>query len=808
MPLGSIFEQLRGMLRNYWRIAVRNLLKHKGFSFINLTGLTVAFTCCLLMFMYIRHELSFDRFQEKGNRIVRVIMEYSFGNSEKVAGNYTSTKVMPSFRRNFPEIEEGVRITTGSGLLKIGDQLFEDPEFLFADSTFFHVFPSFRLEAGSPDKVLGAPNQLVMTESAAKKYFPHQNAVGQTILVGAQQTPFLITGITEDCPSNSQIRFSMIGSFSSLGPAQEETYWNANYQTYLLLKENTSLPNLQAKIRPFMEKEMNDPSIWLTYYLEPLFDIHLHSPYNAYVANTDIRYIYIASGMAILILLIACFTYINMSTARSLERAREVGIRKVTGATRQQVFSQFIGESLVISVLALFISFAVTALLLPLFNELVDRSLVLADLTHPVLLFSALCMVIFIAVLAGSYPALVLSGFQPIKVLKGNFRNSDNGNWVRQSLTVFQFTISAFLLIGSFAMYKQVKYIQEKSLGFNRDHVVVVKSDYKVSEKMDLLKNQLKANPQIKNTSLSYNAPISIVGGYGMRSSVMPENSSLNVYANPIDEEYLRTNEIQLIAGEDINRQDVLDASHQENEKNYYHFILNESAVKQLGWNPQEAIGKKMFLDESRPGIVKGVVKDFHFSSMHSPIQGLVLFPSNYGNNLLVKVSGKQLPETIAFMEKTWKELVKHRPFSYSFMDEDYNRMYQAEQQTVKVIGLFTGVAILLACVGLLGLSAFSVQQRTKEIGVRKVLGASVPGIVWMLATYFLRLVLVASLIALPIGWFATNKWLEDFSYRTSLDLTVFIWPVVGLCLLALIAISVQTIRAAVLNPVKSLRSE
>lgn len=796
------------MLKNYWRIALRNLLKHKGFSFINLTGLTVAFTCCLMMFMYIRHELSFDRFQEKGDRIVRVIMEYSFGNSDKQTGNYTSTKVMPSFKRNFPEVEEGVRMTAGSGLLKIGDQLFEDPEFLFADSTFFQVFSSFKLQAGNADKVLGAPNQLVLTVSAARKYFPHQNAVGQTILVGAQQTPYLVTGIADDCPANSQIRFSMLASFSSLGPAQEETYWNANYQTYLLLKENSSLEQLQAKIRPFMEKEMNDPNVFLTYYLEPYFDVHLYSPHAAYVANTDIRYIYIATGMAVLILLIACFTYINMSTARSLERAREVGIRKVAGASRKQVFGQFIGESLMISFLALVLSVGLTAMLLPLFNGLINRSLSLADLSHPILLLSAVGMVLLIALLAGAYPAMILSGFQPIKVLKGNFRNSGSGQWVRQSLTIFQFTISAFLLIGCFAMFRQVTYIREKSLGFNRDHVIVIKADYKVGEQMELLKNQFKSNPQIKNASLSYNAPISIVGGYGMRSAAMPETVSLNVYANPIDEEYLSANQIELIAGFDLNRQDILDASHEEQEKNFFHFILNESAVKELGWTAETAIGQRMFLDESRPGIVKGVVKDFHFRSLHAPIQSLVLFPSSYGNTILVKLSGEQLPATIAFMEKTWKSIIKHRPFSYSFMDEDYQSMYHAEQQTVKVIGIFTGVAILLACVGLLGLSAFSVQQRIKEIGVRKVLGASVQGIVWMLARYFLRLVLLASLLAVPIGWFATNKWLEDFSYRTSLDLTTFLWPILGLSLLAIIAISVQTIRAALLNPVKSLRSE
>ncbi len=797
-----------GMLKNYWRIALRNLWKHRGFSFINLAGLAVAFTCCLLMFMYIRHELSFDRFQEKGNRIVRVIMEYGFGDSEKRAGNYTSTKVMPSFKRNFPEVEEGVRMTSGSGLLKIGDQVFEDPEFLFADSTFFNVFSSFTLLAGVPEKVLQSPNQLVLTESAAKKYFPQQHAVGQTILVGAAQTPYQVTGIAKDCPANSQIRFSLLGSFSSLGASQEETYWNANYQTYLLLKNETSIQSMQPKIRPFMEKEMNDPNVFLTYYLEPYFDVHLHSPYSAYVANTDIRYIYIASGMALLILLIACFTYINMSTARSLERAREVGIRKVAGASRQQVFGQFLGESVMIAVLALAAALGLTALLLPGFNGLVDRQLNFSDLLHPSLILSALVMVFCIALLAGSYPAMVLSGFQPIKVLKGSFRNSGSGQLVRQSLTVFQFAISAFLLIGSFVIYKQVQYIREKSLGFNRDHVIQLKIDNKVLEKMELLKSQLKANPAIKHTSFAYNAPISIKGGYGMRSATMPENSSLNVYANPIDEEYLKTNEIKLLAGSDLTKQDLLDADQEEESKRNFQFILNESAARELGWTADEAVGQRMFLDASRPGVVKGVVKDFHFSSLHAPIQSLVLFPSTFGNLLLVKVSGEQLPETIAFIEKTWKSLVQHRPFSYSFMDESYTAMYQAEQQTSKVIGLFTAVAILLACVGLIGLSAFAVQQRTKEIGVRKVLGASVKGIVWMLASHFLRLIFIALVIALPIGWYAANKWLEDFSYRTTIHLDAFFWPAFGLSMLALIAISVQTIRAAFLNPVKSLRSE
>lgn len=796
------------MWKNYLRIAFRNLWKHKGFSFINLMGLAVAFTCCLLMFMYIRHELSFDRFQEKGNRIVRVIMEYGFGDTERRAGNFTSTKVMPAFKRNFPEVEEGVRMFTGNGLIKVGDQIYEDPWFLYADSTFFNVFSSFELIAGTPDKVLEHPNQVVIAASAARKYFGDQNPVGQTIFVGASGVPYQVTGVAEDCPSNSQIRFSLLASFSSLGPAQEETYWNANYQTYLLLKEGTSVEQLQAKIRPFIEKDLNDPNIWLSYILEPYFDVHLHSPYSAYVANTDIRYIYIASGMAVLILLIACFTYVNMSTARSLERAREVGIRKVSGASRKQVFVQFLGESVLIAFLALILSIGLTMFFLPGFNGLINRELSMKEFLHPAILGSAIAMVLVIALLAGSYPALVLSGYQPIRVLKGSFRNTGSGHQLRQSLTVFQFVISAFLLIGSLVIFKQVRYIQSKSLGFTRDHVLLLPADNRIVKKMDLLKTRFKTNPQVKHVSLGYEAPYSIGGGYNMRSSTMSEQTALATIGNPIDEDYLKVNEIEIIAGSDLNRQDILDAERPEEEAPYYRFIINETAARQLGWTAEEAIGKRMFLGEGRPGEVKAVVKDFHFSTLHSPIEALVMFPSSWGNTIMVKMSGQEIPATLAHLESVWKEVAPHRPFSYSFMDESYDAMYHAEQRTARIIGLFTGLAIFLACVGLLGLSAYAVQQRTKEIGVRKVLGASVGGIVWMLTVQFLRLVAIAFVIALPLGWYAAKKWLEDFSYRTSVNLDIFFQSALGLTLFALIAISIQTIRAANLNPVRSLRSE
>ncbi len=796
------------MLKNYWRIAWRNLLKHKGFSFINLAGLTVAFTCCLLMFLFVSHELSFDRFQAKGDRIVRVVMEYSMGNAEAVRGTFTSTKVFPVFKDNFPEIENGVRFVEGGGLLKINNQFFEDPGFLFADSTFFDVFSSFPLLEGNPAQALAHPNQVVVTQSAAKKYFGDKPAVGQVILVGSLQTPYTVTAVAADCPSNSQIQFNLLASFSSLGEDQRETYWNANYKTYLLLKTPQSIATLAPKIAPFVKKDMNDPNVHLTFLLEPFRWIHLHSPYDAFVANTNISYIYIASGMALLILLIACFTYVNMSTARSLERSREVGIRKVAGASRQQVFAQFIGESFLLAGMALGLAVLMVFLLLPAFNQLAGRTLRINELLTPAMLASGLGLVLVIALLAGAYPALVLSGFQPVKVLKGSFRNTSNGRLIRQSLTVFQFAISAFLLIASFVIQKQFRYIQDKSLGYNRQQSVVIRIDNKGYEKIDLIRNSFKANPHIKVVSAAARTPVNIMSGYSMRSGAMPSNVNLNVNANPIDEEYLKANQIELVAGADLSRQDILDVKHENQDSNYYHFILNESAARELGWSPQEAVGKKMFLDDSRPGEVKGVVKDFHFASLHSPIKSLVLFPENWASNLIVRISGDDIPQTIAFMESKWKEIITNRPFSYRFMDDEFNALYSSEKQTARVIGFFSAVAIVLACVGLLGLSAFAVQQRIKEIGVRKVLGASVPGIVWMLVRSFLQLVAIAFAIAVPLGWLAARRWLADFSYRTGIGLDSFLYAAVILLALALLAISLQTVRAALSNPVKSLRTE
>jgi putative ABC transport system permease protein len=793
------------MIKNYFKIAWRNLLRNKAFSFINITGLAFGLTCCLLLVLYLQHELSYDRFHSKADRIVRVIMEYKIGDAGN-RGNFTSTKVFPEFKRKFPEVKDGVRMNSwGSRLVKYGDKILVEKNFIFADSTFFNVF-DFKLISGTASDVLKAPNMVVLTKSAVKRFFGNENPVGKTLLLGSKPDAYLVTGVTEDCPTNSQIQFDMVASLSSLGPMQEERYSDANYTTYLLMNSAASLKPLQNKINGLMKQENEKNDFNVNFELETFSKIHLYSPYDAFTPNSNINYIYIIMGVALLILMIACFTYINLSTARSSERAKEVGIRKVSGAFRLQLFWQFISESVLLTVIAVVLSFLLMIILLPSFNTLAGTSLLYQQLLNPSVLLIALLFVAVIALLAGSYPALMLSGFQPVKVLKGAFKNNNSGTVLRKGLIVFQFVISVFLIISTFVIKSQLQLIQQKKLGYNRDNVVVLDIDQKLIEKIDVVKSELSAVTSVKGVSLAYESPVKIRGGYDM--SGIDLSKSMAVTANPVDENYIGVTGLEIIAGSNLTVQDIKDASKEDYAKNYYHFILNESAAKAMGWPPQDAIGKKMFLGEGRPGEVKAVVRDFHFASLHSEIQPLVLFPGGWATNLFVKVDGNNMPAVLAAIESKWKTLAPHRPYSYHFLDEDYQKMYEAEMRTGKVFNVFALLAVVLACLGLFGLSAYAARQRVKEIGVRKVLGASVANISLLLSSGFIKLVAISFLIASPIAWWAMTKWLQQFNYRVNVEWWVFAIAGVLSVLITLITVSFQSVKAAVTNPVKSLRTE
>ncbi len=797
------------MIKNYLKIALRSLKKNRTFSFINITGIATGITCCLLMVLYLQHELSFDKFQENGDRIVRVIMEYRFGAGEMTKGNFTSTKVFPAFKRNFPEVADGVRMFDPDRLVKYEEKLFDEKRFLYADSTFFGIFNSFKLLKGTPTQVLKNPKNVVVSASTAIKYFGSiDDAQGKIVLVGSNQESYLVTGVAEDCPANSQIKFDFLASFSSMGPAQEETYWDANYTTYLLLKDKEARNSLQQKIGPFMKKEMAEEGAYVNFELEPYTRVHLYSPYDAFEPNSSISHVYIIAAVAILILVIACFTYINLSTARSMERAREVGIRKVAGAFRKQVFWQFIGESLLVSGISLIISFILAAVLLPAFNRLAERDLPVSNLCQPFVVVAAICIVLVISLLAGSYPAIILSKFQPIKVLKGSFKNTAAGLLLRKSLIVFQFMISVFLVIATFIIGGQLQFIQNKRMGYDREHVIVMSIDQKIIDKIDLVKTELKTNQDILAVSKAHSTPVNILGGYSMSRADRNGAGTMNVKGSPIDEEYVKANKLEIIAGNDLTRQDILDASHEDYTKNYYHFLLNETAVRALGWKTEEAVGQKILFFDQRPGEIKGVVKDFHFASLHTPVQPLILIPGGWGNTLIIKTSGRNLHETIAFIEKKWKTIAPHRPFTYRFMDEDFQKLYTSETRTGGVFSIFAAIAILLACLGLFGLSAYAAQQRIKEIGVRKVLGASSATIVALLSRDFIKLVMVGFVLAVPIAWYFMNRWLQDFAYRIHIGWWIFIAAAAITILIALLTVIYQAVKAAIANPVKSLRTE
>ena len=819
------------MIRNWILTALRGFRKNKTSTVINILGLTVGLSSCLLIAVFIRHEISYDDFEVRGNRIARVIMEYRFnGGGEINRGNFTSTKVATTFKRVFPEVESAVRMYERDRIVSYGEKLFTESAFVFADSSFFNVF-SFPLLEGDSRTALSGPRKVILTESTARRYFGTTDPLGKLLRVRTDSADYLVTGVMADFPSNSQFKFDFLASFSSLYANQDDSYWDASYGTFLLLRRPADFATLQPKITAFMKKEMEGQGAYVNFLLEPFMRIHLYSPYVGFEPGTSITYIYILAGVAVLILVIACSTYINLSTARSVDRAREVGVRKVIGAGKGQLFWQFIGESLLLCGMAVILSLVVVLLVLPVFNRLADRHMPVSGVLQPAFIGLALLIGAVVGLLAGSYPALVLSKFQPVKVLKGAFKNTRSGQGLRQSLIVFQFAISVFLIVSTFVMQRQLSYIRHRSLGYDREHVLQLPMNKAMLGNIDYIKQRFRANPDVLILSHTNSSPVDQYGGYNMRSATMSPGQTMAVYANPIDADYLRTMGLQLVAGTDLTAQDMRDAHPEDftaaglyapgagmgaggaggggsgkGSGPVFHFVLNEQAARDLGWTPAQAIGKRMFLDDSRPGFVKGVVKDFNFQSLHSPIKGLVFFPEMRSRRLLVRVTGQHLPETLSFIEATWKQLEPGIPYDMQFLDANYNRLYAAEQRLGVVMNIFSGIAIVLACLGLFGLSSYAAKQRVREIGIRKVLGASLYNLAVLLSADFIRLALVAIVVALPLAWWAMRRWLEDYVYRTAMDWWIFALAALLVIGITLATVSIQAVKTALLNPVKNLK--
>lgn len=788
------------------KLAWRNLKKNKLYAFINILGLTAGIASCLLIGIYIKHELSYDRFNVNANRIVRATMEYKREIVQRAA--VSGTKPGPQFKRIFPEVKEFVRTYKNTRVIGYNNQVFEEENFLYADPSFLKAF-SFKLTEGDASTALNAPDKIVITQKAANKYFGNQEAVGKVLKVG--KTNFTVSAVAADVPSNSQIQFDFLVPFSLYiamnGPEQ---WWTANNLTYLLLNNKDDVAPLQKRMTDYMrsistsELKMGKGE-YLTFNLQPLVDVHLHSGLpNDIEPSGSITYIYILLAVALLILTIACVNYVNLTIAQSSARGAEVGIRKVLGAAKGELFTQFIVESILAVVIASVLAIGVAVLVLPLFNQISGKQLQLPVLFNPLILTGLVVLSILIGFAAGAYPALLLSNAKLAKVLKSGF-SFTSGQGVRKSLIVFQFVISIFLIISTIVILQQLSYIRSKDIGYNKSNTLVLPVDYTMRQQLDELKKEIGAVPNVQSVGAAYDEPVNVGWSDGINTN---DNKNVSVNAMPVDEDFIKTMQLKLVAGNDYTHADVLQIDTTNQGKNFRHsFILNESAVKALGWTPEQAIGKQ--ISKGNPGVIKGVVKDFNFKSFHEPITPLVLFLNNdMQRSLFVRINGNNVPATIAEIGKVWKNRVTHRPFDYHFLDEDYDALYRTEQRTAGVFTTFSVLAILLACLGLFAITAFAVVQRTKEIGIRKVLGANAVNIILLISKDFLKLVVVAAIIASPVAWYVSNKWLQGFAFRISINCWVFIITGVSALLVAGLTVSVQAIKAAMANPVDSLKNE
>jgi putative ABC transport system permease protein len=795
------------MIKNYFKIAWRNLRKNRLYAFVNIIGLTAGIVSCLLIGVYIKHELSYDRFNANADRIARITMDYSFGGTaQKVA--VTGTKPGPQFKRAFPSVEDFVRLCKRTRVVGYKDQLFEEKNFLYADPSFFKIF-SFSLVKGNAAAALTARDKIIITETAAKKYFGTEDPIGKLLRV--RDKNFTVSGIAADVPSNSQIKFDFVVPFSNtVGPKEPETWWEANYITYVLLKNKEALKPLQGQIDSYM-KGVNQGELKMTgsqrlaYHLEPLTSVHLYSNLpDSLEPNGSIVYIYILIAVAVLIMIIACVNYVNLSIAQSSGRGAEIGIRKVLGAARSQLFKQFIGESFFVTAIAVILALGLAFFMLPLFNQLSGEQFQYNVLFEPVVLACLLILAVIIGFFAGAYPALLLSNVKLAKILKSGF-SFTSGQSVRRSLIVFQFIISVFLIVTTIVILQQLSFIRSKDIGYNKSNVVVLPVDDKTQPQVDALKKEIHKFAGVESVASANNEPVDVNWGDAITTK---DGKSLTVNALPMDEDFIKTMRLKIVAGSDFDHTDVLQIDTTNNYKNFrYSFMLNESAVRALGWTPEQAIGKE--ISKNAPGRIKAVVKDFNFKSFHDPIGPLLIFLDHYQTKaIFVKMTGNNTASVIPAIEKLWKERVPYHPFEYKFLDDDYDALYKTEQRTAGVFTTFSMLAILLACLGLFAVTAYAVMQRTKEIGIRKVLGASISGIIVLISKDFLILIIVATVIASPIAWFVSHKWLQDFAYRISIHWWIFIAAGVASLLVAGVTVSIQALKAALANPVKSLRSE
>jgi len=807
------------LLKNYLKTAYRNLVKNKFYTAINIVGLAVGIATCLLILLYVSDELSFDRYNTQAQRIYRVNNEIKFGD------NHVDLAVAPSLMgttmvKEIPEVEQYTRIQWhGSLLIKKGNENLREDHVAYGDSTLFEVF-TLPMISGDPKTALREPHSLVISEKIAKKYFNSIDPVGKEMIIN-DSLNYKITGVIRNIPSQSHFNFDIFVATSENPYSRDDNWLSENWNTYILVKKNANFNKLNTEINAMMDRyvgpelqgvvnmsldQFKKSGGYVRARLSPLTSIHLHSNKTGELGgNGNIQFVYIFSAIALFILLIACVNFMNLSTARSFNRAKEVGVRKVLGSLRKNLILQFLAESVLISFIALIFAVVIAYLLLPYFNQLSGKTIKVDTIFQPGMIFSLVILMLIVGFLAGSYPAFFLSSFQPIAVLKGKLVAGFKRSWLRNALVVVQFVITIVLIIGTMVVFNQLNYIRATDVGYNRNQVLVINGTSVLGDQAVTFKNELMGITGVQNATITGFLPTDYERSSDafFTSTALDPKSAISMQIWSVDENYIPTLGMKMLDGRNFSPQFPTDSSG---------IIINEAAAKFL--NTKETLNRKLYTitdfksKKTNEFHVIGVVKDFNFYSLHYLVTPLALSFGKNNDNISVRVDASNTPSVISAIKTKWKTLASGQPFDYGFMDEQFNSIYNAEQQVGRISITFSVLAILIACLGLFGLVTYAAEQRTKEIGIRKVLGANVPVIVGMIMRDFLKLVIIASVFAFPIAWWGMNKWLQNFAYRVDMGWWIFLIAALIAVAVTLITISYQAIKAAIANPVTSLRSE
>lgn len=790
------------MFKNYLKIAWRNLFKNKVFSLIHILGLTTGIAVCVMIFLYVLNEFSVDDFHKNGKNIYRVMRGYD---STKERVPYVSAPYAPALKNDFGyDIKQIIRILPSNALLSLGERSFNEKNLYYTDPEFFTVF-SFPLLKGDPKTALKDPDAVVLTESTARKYFGTADAMNKVLEIDKERR-LKVTGIAKDLPANSHLNFDLVASVKAFEHKPWFNVWiNNGMFVYVELKEGVNKTQLQSHFPAFMQKYMGKDMQRLNarfdLALTPLKDIYFeHASGFDNVKHGDKKIVYIFMSIGMLIMLIACINFLNLSTIRAADRSKEVGLRKVMGALRNHLIIQFIGESMMLTVISCLLSIGLLLLLMPWYNQVLGYTLTVKWASMPISLF-LLGLVIVVGILAGSYPAIFISAFSPVKALKGRLKFSTGATFFRQMLVVFQFSITVFLIIGTIIITKQMSFLKTRSLGFSKEQTIVIKLDNAaIANHRATFKNELEVNKEIESISFMSGEPGGFFDVHGFNAEGQPGIwKARTVFA---DVDYVKTLGLKMVSGRNLSAQFATDSATA--------VLINQTAAAKLGFTPQQAVGKwiKNLGRDSVQRRIVGVVADFNFLSLKENMDALVISPGEDRRVVLVKIKTGSVSAGLAAIKNIYSKVAPGYPLAYNFLDQQFDEAYKTDARQQTILSLFAGLAIFIACLGLFGLASFSAAKRTKEIGVRKVLGSSVQDILVLLSGEILKPVLIATIVAIPIGFYCMNIWLQNFAYRITMQWWYFVIAAVITFAVAITTISYNAFRAALANPVKSLRSE